>query len=301
MCHLLTCNDVLIGSTLLHSSIRIVASWRQWQKCPKPFHIWLLTQFGLIVILRSLHILATQRRALHAPRSQIFLPLDGTPRQQLISLIILTVFFPVVFAASIWGTLWFLEIVRSDELSNICLPELEITNDAWFIAALIAFSYIWLLFYVSFVAKMLSTWGSDAGVATWLRNGLFAGWCLRREIARYAPIIKVTSANQYLLSNRRAQAGLQQPLLSPFDEAGEDNLISRLPPQYYGDPMLSRSAFYSCYQTCTICIDEIREGSRIRKLPCGHCFHYLCVDRWFLQGEDHLRCPNCQTDLRLGF
>lgn len=64
--------------------------------------------------------------------------------------------------------------------------------------------------------------------------------------------------------------------------------------------------------TCAICLDELRDSDTavIRRLPCSHAFHAVCIDRWLLQSllvaqgntpniGDRLRClakcPVCTT------
>ena len=45
------------------------------------------------------------------------------------------------------------------------------------------------------------------------------------------------------------------------------------------------------YDRCPICQDPIT--FRVRKLKCGHCFHYGCVDGWFAIAPT---CPICRVD-----
>merc|ERR1712137_774272 len=32
--------------------------------------------------------------------------------------------------------------------------------------------------------------------------------------------------------------------------------------------------------TCCICFNEMIENEIIRELPCGHCYHAECIDKW---------------------
>lgn len=46
---------------------------------------------------------------------------------------------------------------------------------------------------------------------------------------------------------------------------------------------------------CTICIEEIKEGAVIIRLPpCQHCFHADCVILWL---KEHSTCPNCRKSI----
>lgn len=44
---------------------------------------------------------------------------------------------------------------------------------------------------------------------------------------------------------------------------------------------------------CIICRNEMEPG-KAKKLPCGHCFHIDCLERWVGQ---QIKCPICQCDL----
>lgn len=45
---------------------------------------------------------------------------------------------------------------------------------------------------------------------------------------------------------------------------------------------------------CTICCDNINYSQIVRKLKCGHIFHYKCIDEWL---ETNTKCPNCRLNL----
>jgi len=52
--------------------------------------------------------------------------------------------------------------------------------------------------------------------------------------------------------------------------------------------------------TCSICFDGVsyqdNEGANIAlyKLPCSHCFHGLCLQKWF---HSHVTCPICRSQV----
>lgn len=48
-------------------------------------------------------------------------------------------------------------------------------------------------------------------------------------------------------------------------------------------------------ETCAICLEEPRAGDRLRRLPCRHCFHAKCIDRWLTQERN--ACPICQQPI----
>merc|ERR1719189_963053 len=47
---------------------------------------------------------------------------------------------------------------------------------------------------------------------------------------------------------------------------------------------------------CSICLEDMGPGSKIRTLPCLHLFHRRCIDKWLKQ-PGQLRCPVCQSSL----
>ncbi|XP_053282157.1 E3 ubiquitin-protein ligase Arkadia isoform X2 [Pleuronectes platessa] len=47
-------------------------------------------------------------------------------------------------------------------------------------------------------------------------------------------------------------------------------------------------------EKCTICLSMLEEGEDVRRLPCMHLFHQLCVDQWLLTNK---KCPICRVDI----
>ncbi|XP_048191425.1 E3 ubiquitin-protein ligase RLIM-like [Perognathus longimembris pacificus] len=47
--------------------------------------------------------------------------------------------------------------------------------------------------------------------------------------------------------------------------------------------------------SCTICLEEFREGNKIRTLPCSHTYHVHCIDAWLV---DNMTCPICRRRVR---
>jgi len=48
-------------------------------------------------------------------------------------------------------------------------------------------------------------------------------------------------------------------------------------------------------ETCSICLEEFKNGDEIRRLPCFHIFHKNEIDRWLRTGND--KCPICRVPI----
>lgn len=44
--------------------------------------------------------------------------------------------------------------------------------------------------------------------------------------------------------------------------------------------------------SCSICLENIRSGNSMRRLPCFHAFHVKCIDSWLIQNKI---CPVCRV------
>ncbi|XP_078084136.1 E3 ubiquitin-protein ligase ARK2C [Mustelus asterias] len=47
-------------------------------------------------------------------------------------------------------------------------------------------------------------------------------------------------------------------------------------------------------EKCTICLCMLEEGEDVRRLPCMHLFHQVCVDQWLATSK---KCPICRVDI----
>ncbi|KAJ4833025.1 hypothetical protein Tsubulata_010650 [Turnera subulata] len=46
--------------------------------------------------------------------------------------------------------------------------------------------------------------------------------------------------------------------------------------------------------SCSICLQELKDGDSMRRLPyCGHFFHLDCLDQWLIQNGSCPMCRNC--------
>ncbi|XP_043937930.1 E3 ubiquitin-protein ligase RNF165 isoform X2 [Protopterus annectens] len=47
-------------------------------------------------------------------------------------------------------------------------------------------------------------------------------------------------------------------------------------------------------EKCTICLCMLEDGEDVRRLPCMHLFHQVCVDQWLATSK---KCPICRVDI----
>uniref|UniRef100_H3AFK7 RING-type E3 ubiquitin transferase n=1 Tax=Latimeria chalumnae TaxID=7897 RepID=H3AFK7_LATCH len=47
-------------------------------------------------------------------------------------------------------------------------------------------------------------------------------------------------------------------------------------------------------EKCTICLSILEDGEDVRRLPCMHLFHQVCVDQWLATSK---KCPICRVDI----
>ncbi|XP_060791653.1 E3 ubiquitin-protein ligase ARK2C isoform X2 [Neoarius graeffei] len=48
-------------------------------------------------------------------------------------------------------------------------------------------------------------------------------------------------------------------------------------------------------EKCTICLSMLEDGEDVRRLPCMHLFHQVCVDQWLATSR---KCPICRVDIQ---
>ncbi|KAF5181885.1 hypothetical protein FRX31_028528 [Thalictrum thalictroides] len=46
--------------------------------------------------------------------------------------------------------------------------------------------------------------------------------------------------------------------------------------------------------TCSICLEDMKEGDEVRTLCCDHTFHSKCIWKWV---EKQATCPLCRFDM----
>ncbi|KAJ2081176.1 hypothetical protein GGI16_007512, partial [Coemansia sp. S142-1] len=48
-------------------------------------------------------------------------------------------------------------------------------------------------------------------------------------------------------------------------------------------------------ENCAVCLEDFHAGEDVRRLPCRHYFHIVCIDPWL--SERAATCPLCNFDV----
>ncbi|PIA16852.1 hypothetical protein COEREDRAFT_80909 [Coemansia reversa NRRL 1564] len=52
-------------------------------------------------------------------------------------------------------------------------------------------------------------------------------------------------------------------------------------------------------ENCAVCLEDFVAGEQVRKLPCQHYFHIVCIDPWLMKRA--ATCPLCNFDVGATF
>ncbi|KAJ1976102.1 hypothetical protein H4R33_006515 [Dimargaris cristalligena] len=77
-------------------------------------------------------------------------------------------------------------------------------------------------------------------------------------------------------------ASTRQPPSVHFSSS-PDNEKTLASPSTHDEPTKVSAGMDGAHETCSVCIDAIEKGHKIRQLPCFHIFHVECIDQWFLE------------------
>ncbi|XP_030447964.1 E3 ubiquitin-protein ligase RHA2A-like [Syzygium oleosum] len=94
---------------------------------------------------------------------------------------------------------------------------------------------------------------------------------------------------------RRLSAPLGSGLAGLIVLAEQLNLNGLLSDWFSGEEGGGAGGGGGCADCCMVCLCGLRDGDRVRRLPCRHVFHKRCFDGWL----DQLKfdCPVCRSKL----
>mmetsp|Transcript_123016 Transcript_123016/g.192164 ORF Transcript_123016/g.192164 Transcript_123016/m.192164 type:complete len:325 (+) Transcript_123016:49-1023(+) len=86
---------------------------------------------------------------------------------------------------------------------------------------------------------------------------------------------------------------------SPRHTGPTKSQIQRLPTRLVSSETLGTGDDGMCTE-CAVCFAPFSIGEELRTLPCMHCFHTECIDRWLTSGRaGATSCPVCHCELDL--
>ena len=90
---------------------------------------------------------------------------------------------------------------------------------------------------------------------------------------------------------------LQETLAARRGVAPE--IVEALPTEIYKKPEGgSEQSRPESASQCMICLSDFEEGENLRRLPCTHVFHQICIDEWLLHRSTS--CCLCKVDVATG-
>jgi len=164
------------------------------------------------------------------------------------------------------GTSWLWTITRE---TPQCMPS---ETHFWFSSLWIALCYAWIVIHTALGA---------------------AAWILERRVRRAEVELRALEDEDDDVRSRWGQvsriSGYQALTTTAGPCAGEGlspAAIKALPAAWE----ITAEEAAGC--ECPICITELQDGDKVRRLPgCGHHFHRSCIDLWLLRRAD---CPLCK-------
>ena len=129
--------------------------------------------------------------------------------------------------------------------------------------------------------------------------------CIRRRSYRVerqqTGILPVTPAPADATTRPPLRLPSAQHPISPAERAAADALERERVVALKSLPTFrwSRTVKESDIQDeCVLCIEAYRTNATLRRLPCGHCFHKDCIDKWLIHSMVHMTraCPLCKAD-----
>ena len=95
-------------------------------------------------------------------------------------------------------------------------------------------------------------------------------------IPRIYQLLSVLTSN--IINNNQLEEE-EQPIVSTED-------FEKLPIEILKEPIDN---------DCSICIDKLKIGNEVIKLPCNHLFHLNCIKSYFLNYNN--KCPMCRSNI----
>eukprot|EP01135_Chromosphaera_perkinsii_P002838 Nk52_evm28s228 gene=Nk52_evmTU28s228 len=124
-------------------------------------------------------------------------------------------------------------------------------------------------------------------VMVYLENDYFGSWFAFLMPFIIVMVVSVLMITGYLIYSRRLRNRYLRDNVLPR------NALAKLRVLRYKAPTGENAES----ESCIICLDDFREGEKLRVLPCDHRFHMRCVDCWLTTRKR--TCPVCKRDSKI--
>jgi hypothetical protein len=266
-------NDGILLFSLIYSCVDLQFEWESFNTCARPIHQWLLISYLCVIGFRLTHIMGMQAAssAISTIGGSTDFLLDlrqkGTlPRYLAYFTWVICLPFFIIWA--LIGTKWLWQVVRE---TPQCTPT---ATHLWFSGLWLALCYVWISVHV--------TLGTMACV---LEFRVRRSEEDLRQVADADTVLRWGQVSQ--LSSYASLPGQKDVGLTPSE-------IKALPIETVTMDDITEAGGGAC--ECSICINCLEPGDRVRKLPrCGHAFHRSCIDLWLLRRAE---CPLCKCAVK---
>jgi len=281
MFHQIDHNDLVLLVSLGYTCVDLHLEWETFSACSKPIHMWLFTSCLCAIGFRFARLLGSlvASSSEELPGGSNHRPIGGRIGEclldishkgllaRLVANFTWSVFVPFFALWNVLGTVWLVDVMRE---TPDCSPS---STHIYFSIGWLCLCHIWLLVHAAL------------GVKAWRMK--------RRVQQREANMAAVTDADTL---ERWGTAGLPSNRGSLVDEAaGRGGLSAAVIKALPCSSAPAGGFLDTCNHECSICLTDIQEGERIRRLPrCGHTFHSACIDLWLVRTAD---CPLCKQSV----
>lgn len=276
MAQTLSYNDCILFVSLLYSCADVLCEWAAFDTCSRPIHQWLLVSYGCVVSFRLTHVLGGMKSASATEGSgaaglaagDFLLNLrhkDAMPR--MLASFTWAVALPFFTMWTLLGTLWLYKVTTQ---TPQCVPT---ATHLWFSAFWLGLCYVWIIIHLAL-----------GGIA----------WVLERRVRRAEGDLRAIEDDDVIARwGQVSNLAGYQSLTGSLDKGLTPSQIQSLPWEIAGDFSQVELGEGPC--ECPICINDLKPGDSIRRLPgCRHAFHRSCIDLWLLRNGD---CPLCKSNV----
>nr|GEW91294.1 E3 ubiquitin-protein ligase SIS3-like [Tanacetum cinerariifolium] len=298
--------DGFFLAMLAFSIVMVLLSWKHYNQCTFPLHLWIVVDYGAVFIFRTLMFVDNgfaARMGLDFGRRQRDAYFLG---RVVVLFILYVVLYPFLWAWTITGSIWFTN-------GFPCLPE---KNQKWGFLVWLLFSYAGLSCLALYaVHKWLQRRKAHMERA---QLGI-----PRSRISEYGVLVDMIRLPDWVFENAAQEMRNMEhdaTALHPglyLSENQSENLVGRATSEterirmgtsYYRMlrqmhvvetliqhlPLFSLKAVPTDCGDCPICLEEFHVGDQVRGLPCAHNFHLACIDKWL---KLNIRCPRCRCSV----